>query len=296
MKVIRKQTEEKLIQKLRTGQGLRNNKHALHIKGSMFKPHEMQTLPERLTSWIGHDGGEIYVCHDHDIFVFSDRLSSKVFQQFKKHFMSYFQYPLSAYDKILSFYDLKNNTLGLTELAAAKLQQKIQAERQAAAKQKAKTLANKKASFMDMPLSTELIATLGKRRYTRSALKILVVEDDPFSRKLIHAVLNGHKVHYAGDGTKAIQTYLQEAPDMVFLDINLPDVSGHDVLRKLLSVDPDTYVVMLSGNSQSENVLTAMKIGAKGFIGKPFTKDKLLQYITKCSRERTEQRGAQSWM
>lgn len=71
----------------------------------------------------------------------------------------------------------------------------------------------------------------------------------------------------------------------MFLDINLPDISGHDVLARLRDIDPQIYAVMLSGHTQSENVMEALKMGAKGFVSKPFTKEKLLQYIAKCPKK-----------
>ena len=78
--------------------------------------------------------------------------------------------------------------------------------------------------------------------------------------------------------------YVTHAPDVLFLDIELPDITGHDVLQKVLEMDPDAFVIMLSGNGNKENIFKAMKTGAKGFVGKPFTKDKLLQYILKCPK------------
>ena len=84
----------------------------------------------------------------------------------------------------------------------------------------------------------------------------------------------------AADGASAKQAYLLHAPDVVFLDIGLPDINGHDVLKNIISADPTAYVVMLSANSSRTDILRAMQTGAKGFVGKPFSKAKLVQYIT----------------
>ena len=75
--------------------------------------------------------------------------------------------------------------------------------------------------------------------------------------------------------------YVNKAPDVLFLDIGLPDINGHDVLERLFKLDPQAYVVMFSGNGDRENVLKAVELGAKGFVGKPFTQEKLIQYIEK---------------
>ena len=84
-----------------------------------------------------------------------------------------------------------------------------------------------------------------------------------------------------GDGQGALMGYVNKAPDVLFLDIGLPDIDGHAVLEKIFKLDPDAYVVMFSGNKDRDNVMKAVELGAKGFVGKPFTSEKLLQYIQK---------------
>lgn len=230
----------------------------------------------------------MFICYDCDIFVFSPNLSPEIFTQIKEHFQTRFEYELSAQARLLSFYDIENNGLALIELAKTKLAKKIEAQKQEAAQKKIKTKEEQRAAFLkDLP-HLQLMGTVDKRRRARATLEILVVEDDPFSRKLIGAALNGHSVSFAEDGRTAVTVHLQKAPGIVFLDIDLPDVSGHDVLAKILSFDRQAYIVMLSGNSQIENVQGAVNSGAKGFVGKPFTKEKLLQYIEKCSQRQLE--------
>lgn len=119
------------------------------------------------------------------------------------------------------------------------------------------------------------------RRMARGKTCILVVEDDPLSLHITRKALmeNDYMVVSAEDGLNARQAYMLHAPDVVFLDIGLPDISGHQVLKDLLNIDPTAYIVMLSANSTREDILKAMQAGAKGFIGKPFSKAKLNQYI-----------------
>lgn len=114
--------------------------------------------------------------------------------------------------------------------------------------------------------------------------KVLIVDDDSFSALLVDKNLRrDHTVLTVNSGAEAIQTYFSQAPDIVFLDINLPDLSGHEVLQFILSIDPTAFIVMLSGNSDQDNILHAVKDGAKGFVAKPFTRKKLLEYIRKCT-------------
>jgi two-component system chemotaxis response regulator CheY len=154
---------------------------------------------------------------------------------------------------------------------------------------KAQKLALKKAqqertrhAALNQPFSPELLATIHKRRAEHKIMEIVVVEDDPFSRKLVHSSLNEfYAVSSAADGHNAISNYVFKAPNVMFLDIDLPDISGHEVLKKILEIDPDAYIIMLSGNGDKDNIMKAIQHGAKGFVAKPFTKDKLFTYIEK---------------
>jgi two-component system chemotaxis response regulator CheY len=121
------------------------------------------------------------------------------------------------------------------------------------------------------------------RRASRETPELMMIEDDAFSRRLVENVLQKqYSITGLGEATLALETYARIAPDLLFLDIDLPDVTGHELLEKILKLDPNAYVIMLSGNCDRENITQAMSKGAKGFVAKPFTRDKLFQYITRC--------------
>ncbi len=291
MKVIKERSEETLVQKVSNGLDVNGNRYCLHIRGVAFRQKDFDVLPELLAGWVGHTSGEIYVCFDRDLFVFSENLSPEVFERLKEHFYARFEYEPYLRSKPLSFYDIENNALGLTDLAETKLAKKINFQKQEAQKEREETKELERQSFLAGPINSELLSTLKRRREARSHIEIMVVEDDAFSRNLVATALNACSVSFAEDGHEAIMGYLHKAPDIVFLDIELPDVTGHDVLSKVLSFDRDAFIVMLSGNSQSENVQSAIQQGAKGFVGKPFTKEKLLQYINKCGAKQLTKEG-----
>jgi two-component system chemotaxis response regulator CheY len=124
-------------------------------------------------------------------------------------------------------------------------------------------------------------------RKSRDHLHILLVEDDLFTRQLVaHAFKNNYALITAGNAQKALENYLIYAPDIVFLDINLPDENGFHVLRQIISCDPLAYVIMFSGNSYLDNVTNALTHGASGFIAKPFNKERLQYYIYECQAAR----------
>ncbi|MCB9988444.1 MAG: response regulator transcription factor [Rhodospirillales bacterium] len=113
--------------------------------------------------------------------------------------------------------------------------------------------------------------------------KVLLVEDDPVTRWMVRASLKDEcLLATATDSGKAIDLYRTYKPDMVLLDINLPGKSGRDVIARLIHMDPGAHIVMFSSHDSLENIVGTIEDGAKGFIAKPFSKEKLLQYVHDC--------------
>lgn len=110
--------------------------------------------------------------------------------------------------------------------------------------------------------------------------KVLLVEDDPVTRWMVRNALK-HECDLAtvSEGHKAFEMYASYQPDIVFLDINLPDANGYDVLEWIIHNDPGAAVVMFSSNDNLDNIASSMDQGARGFIAKPFLKEQLLHYI-----------------
>ena len=130
---------------------------------------------------------------------------------------------------------------------------------------------------------SSLFSLAVSKRPLRRRMSVLLVEDDPFTRRLVvNALKADFDVWEAEDAAHAYQMYGTHAPDAVLLDIELPDSNGHVVLSKLLRLDREAFVVMLSANSVKENILAALEKGAQGFITKPFAKEKLMHYMRQC--------------
>jgi two-component system chemotaxis response regulator CheY len=129
-------------------------------------------------------------------------------------------------------------------------------------------------------LSQEFVAL---ERQKRNHDVIMVVEDDLFARNIAKSALQSKfKLVEVTDGGKAAAEYLSHSPDVVFLDIHLPNKKGPDILQEIMEVDPKAYVVMLSADAAQEKVMACVRNGAKGFIAKPFKGEKLYDYIRKC--------------
>ncbi|AAM03470.1 chemotaxis response regulator [Methanosarcina acetivorans C2A] len=125
---------------------------------------------------------------------------------------------------------------------------------------------------------------LSKNKEGKSMARVMIVDDAEFMRMVIRDILlkHGHEVvAEVGDGEEAIQTYLEVKPDLVLMDIIMPDMDGKEALQKLLLIDPDAKVVMCSSLGQQALITESMKIGAMGFIIKPFEPDGMLDVIKK---------------
>jgi two-component system, chemotaxis family, chemotaxis protein CheY len=114
--------------------------------------------------------------------------------------------------------------------------------------------------------------------------RVLVVDDAAFMRKVLTDALvaGGHEVvGEAGDGDAAIAAFRELAPELVTLDITMPQKDGLETLRELIELDPEARVVICSALGQETKVLDAIKAGAKDFVVKPFERERLLGAVEK---------------
>ena len=113
--------------------------------------------------------------------------------------------------------------------------------------------------------------------------KILVVDDAAFMRKVIRDTLtkNGYTdVHEAVDGKDAVEKYFELHPNLVLMDITMPNMDGLEALKAIRAKDPNANVVMCSAMGQESMVIDAVRSGAKDFIVKPFKPDRVLKTVS----------------
>ena len=113
--------------------------------------------------------------------------------------------------------------------------------------------------------------------------KIMLVDDAAFMRMTIKNCLT--KAGYtnlieAGDGQIAVDTFQAEHPDLVIMDITMPNMYGIQALQAIKGIDPGAKVVMCSAMGQEAMVIDAITAGAKDFIVKPFKPDRILKTVT----------------
>ncbi|MBZ9853788.1 response regulator transcription factor [Mesorhizobium sp. CA13] len=123
--------------------------------------------------------------------------------------------------------------------------------------------------------------------------RILVVDDEPPIRKLLRVGLasQGYAVSEAPNAKAAIELMVQEKPDLVLLDLGLPGMSGHELLRKWRDDGFDMPVVILSSRTDEAGIVDALELGADDYITKPFGMNELVARIRVALRHRFQQQG-----
>lgn len=114
--------------------------------------------------------------------------------------------------------------------------------------------------------------------------RILVVDDAAFMRMMVKDILtkNGYEVvGEAADGRQAVEKFQELQPDLVTLDITMPEVDGIEALKKIRGLDPNARVIMCSAMGQQAMVIDAIQAGARDFIVKPFQADRVIEAVKK---------------
>ena len=109
-------------------------------------------------------------------------------------------------------------------------------------------------------------------------IRLLIVDDSLIIRKSIQKYLTDYNIEVvgiAGDGKAALDVYKKTKPEVVTLDITMPEIDGLTVLEEMLKVDPSTKIMVVTALSDKATGLKAIRLGAKGFLPKPFSADEL---------------------
>ncbi|HBR15763.1 MAG TPA: hypothetical protein DD723_09555 [Candidatus Omnitrophica bacterium] len=108
-------------------------------------------------------------------------------------------------------------------------------------------------------------------------IKVLVVEDEPGVRNVLLDTFKtvGYETFGASSAKEAMELFIKERPDAIFLDVMLPDKSGLDVLKEMKNMNNENIVIVVSSVSDEKTVKKAKELGAAEFIGKPFFRESL---------------------
>jgi two-component system chemotaxis response regulator CheY len=114
--------------------------------------------------------------------------------------------------------------------------------------------------------------------------KIMIVDDAAFMRMMVKQALTQSdytNIVEAADGEIACNLYKSEQPDLVIMDITMPNKTGIEALKEIKQGDPNAKIVMCSAMGQEAMVVEAIKLGALDFIVKPFKPDRIIQTVSK---------------
>ena len=114
--------------------------------------------------------------------------------------------------------------------------------------------------------------------------KVLIVDDAAFMRMMIKNILLDGGFEIAGEaenGRQAIEIFKKIKPDLVTMDITMPELDGIDAVREIMEIDREAKIIICSAMGQEAMVIDAIQAGAKDFVVKPFKPDRVLAAIKK---------------
>lgn len=282
MIIVTEETENIFIRALDVGDPKNNDQRCVYLKTSALQDFDQNKTIDFIHDNVDDQSGSIFVCDDNDIFILARGLGAPFVKILETFLLPTPASQPAQFSGLAALFEVRVDRHKILKIVERKLEAKKEQERKKCQEQEKNNHAKNKQAILNQEIPKNLIDSLSQRRTERQETEILVVEDDPFSQKLItNALPDTFNISLAEDGENAIAQYFTKAPDVLFLDIGLPDIDGHDVLAKILEYDPGAFVIMLSGKGDKDNIMKAIENGAKGFVGKPFTREKLFQYIEK---------------
>jgi len=115
-------------------------------------------------------------------------------------------------------------------------------------------------------------------------VQVLLVDDTAFMRRMLRDILTREGFEVAAEasnGREAVEAYHQARPDLVIMDITMPEMDGIAAVREIASQDPAARIVMCSALGQQELIIAALEAGACDFVVKPFVPEKVLEAVRK---------------
>lgn len=234
----------------------------LHLKAAPGKPFTAGRVAAICTGQYDNDCA-VVITPNRDLLMFSRERDLSIFQAICMQLGS-------TPDDMVAIYNLFHDSRQVLAMLAA----------MTAGTPAASMVTLPEGTFGETSALSDVFQTVRQRRRSRSPQHILVVEDDVVTRRVVSGLFkNDCALITAQNAHEAVADYMLYAPDLVFLDIGLPDRSGIDVLQEIIACDPEAYIVMLSGNNHLDTMITALNAGASGFVAKPFQRERMRSYI-----------------
>lgn len=253
MLVITQSALENLNEELKFCQYGDQHWRCVIIKCSLAKnkpEHWFSFICDKINFSFGNEG-TIYLFPDDDVYIFSRTPSTKSVSALYQSLGDYFSdIPQSV---AILLYELPVH-LDYLKTAFKEKQPKV-----STTPEPVKPDITPRSVIQD-PDYLPIVKTISERRAARPRVEVMVSEDDPFSSRLVCKTIDTKYASLATfDGKKTIETYIFNAPNVLFLDIGLPDMNGLEILSSIFAADPEAYVVIISANGNKENVMKAIR-------------------------------------
>lgn len=224
--------------------------------------------------------GELYFCHDRDLAICWVGKTKEIKQKIVEQFLA--RYPMQidsiSQESLFCIYDAHVHGEDLRLMFRDKLHKRQASEVKPEAEAAPEEQKNWKPEFSED--QKILLKKTIFNRAARKGIKILIVEDQKFSRKLLTGLLERDYFCFEAEtAEQAVRLYAEHAPNIVFLDIELPDASGHDLAALFKKYDLGCYAIMVTGNNYAKDVAAAKENRVQGFIVKPYQKQRILSVI-----------------
>lgn len=116
---------------------------------------------------------------------------------------------------------------------------------------------------------------------------VLIVDDSRTSRRILKDILERAGYNIVGEainGKEGVETYARLLPDIVTMDITMPEMDGIEALRQIKKDFPDSKVVMITAAGQKDKMMEAVKLGATEFVSKPFVEETVIEALAHCEK------------
>ncbi|MEZ5814461.1 MAG: response regulator [Alphaproteobacteria bacterium] len=280
MIVIASKTEIRLRDDLRKCAKLKPNQRCFFLefsrtdipKGPLFETF-LRQLEEVTNAYMA----KVYLCRDKDILIIMEGFMQRQFHGFIQKLAE--ELKTDDLTEIINIFEIGKNWDELEALYTKKINAINQLEEEQR-EEKRKNTAEQTTLEVLSKINPDQVANITQRRDKRTRPLVMIADDDQLSRTLAGNVLRGdYDMAFAKNGSEALQEFVAAAPDILFLDIGMPDIGGHEVLECLFQINPEAYIIMFSGRKDKTTIMKSLEIGAQGFLGKPFTREQLYTHV-----------------
>lgn len=281
IQTITNNTEETMLNTLEASKDLLSLKSFLQcsFSDSIIIPPDVDSLIMLLKDLLSEHHGVLYYCNDKDIFIEWTGSAKGIKTAIEGEIAKYCLKSNANWNPegFFQYYDMSAHGEELRIICKHKIA-KIHPERF-----NLTPIIDMNTKIQAVNFTADQYATFAgvvKTKHGRVAPEVLIVEDQAFSRTLMKGILiDKYKFHVAKNGAEAISLYAQLAPDITLLDVELPDMNGHDIAKFIRRIDPAAWIIMVTGNHYQSDVIAAKENKVQGFIVKPYNKQKILEMM-----------------